>query len=114
MKQEGRTAAQSVELIGLVVVLTSVLAYKLGPRWFGFTRLSLGEAGLKAFETIGAGAAFFGANFVAGMIIIAAVNALTGWFVSHYILSDVSLLGISVVQGIVFTWWYSASERPRR
>jgi hypothetical protein len=46
-----------------------------------------------------------------GMIIVAVVHALTGRFVSHYILSDMGLLSLSLLQGMVFVWWYSASTR---
>jgi glycosyltransferase involved in cell wall biosynthesis len=111
---EARTAAESVELIGLVVFVTSAFACTLGARWFGFTCASLGKAGLKALETVGSGAVFFCANLAAGMIVIAAVRAITGSFVSHYILSDVSLLGLSLLQGMVFAWWYSASAHAGR
>ena len=101
------TATQPVELIGLVVFLTSVVACTLGAIWYGLPWSSLGKAGLKALETVGAAAMFFGANVAAGMIVIPALHALTGWFVSHYILGDVSLLGLSVLQGMVFAWWSS-------
>ena len=92
-----------------MVFLTSAVAFTLGARWFRLSRSSLGTAGLKTLETVGAGTIFFGVNLVAGMMIIAAADALTGWFVSHYILGDVSLLGLSLLQGMVFAWWYSAS-----
>ena len=101
-------------MIGLVVFLTSAVACTLGARWFRLSRSSLGKATLKALETVGAGTIFFAANLAAGMMIIAAADALTGWFVSHYILGDVSLLGLSLLQGMVFAWWYSDSERAGR
>ena len=96
--------------MALVVLLTSAVACTLGARLFALTPSSLGKAGLKTLETVGAGAVFFGANLAVGMVVIEAVNALTGWSVSHYILSDVSLLGLSLLQGMVLAWWYSASE----
>ena len=97
-------------MIGLVVLLTSALAFTLGVIWFGLPGSSLRNAGLKALETVGAAAMFFGANLAAGMIVIATMHALTGWFVSHYILGDVSLLGLSLLQGMVFAWWYSGAR----
>jgi hypothetical protein len=93
-----------------VVFLTSAGAGAFGATWFQLSSSSLRSAGLKLLETVGAAAVFFGANLAAGMIVLAALHALMGWFVSHYILGDVSLLGLSLLQGIVFTWWYSASE----
>lgn len=96
---------QSVELIGLVVLLTSAVACMLGTRWLGLTYSALANAALKTLETVGAGAMFFVANITAGMFVIAAAR-VTGWFVSPYVLGDVSLLGLSLLQGIVFAWWH--------
>jgi hypothetical protein len=97
-------------VIGLVVSLTSAVACALGAMWFGLPCSSLRNAGRKALETVGAAAVFFGANLAAGMIVIAALRALTGWFVSHYILGDVSLLGLSLLQGMVFAWWSNGAH----
>ena len=91
-------------------MLTSAVACTLGVISFGLPGSSLRSAGLKALETVGAAAMFFAANLAAGMIVIAALHALTGWFVSHYILGDVSLLGLSLLQGMVFAWWSSGAR----
>jgi NO-binding membrane sensor protein with MHYT domain len=98
-------------VIGLVVFLTSAVACALGATWFGLPCSSLRNAGLKALESVGVATVFFGANLVAGLIVIGVVRAQPGWFVSHYILGDVSLLGLSLLQGIVFTWWSSGPKR---
>jgi hypothetical protein len=97
-------------MIGLEVVLTSAVACTLGAMWFGLPWCSLRNAVLKALETVGVAAVFLGANLAAGMLVISALQALTGWFVSRYTVADVSLLGLSLLQGIVFTWWYTAAE----
>jgi len=68
---------------------------------------------LKALETVGAGTIFFGVNLAAGMMIIAAADALTGWFVSHYILGDVSLLGLSLLQAWCSRGGTALPDRPR-
>jgi len=91
-------------------LLTSAVACTLGVISFGLPGSSLRNAGLKALETLGAAAMFFGANLAAGMIVIVALHALTGSLVSHYILGDVSLLGLSLLQGMVFAWWYSGAR----
>jgi len=93
-----------------VVSLTSAVACTLGAIWFGLPGSSLRNAGLKALETVGAAAVFLGANLAAGMIVIAALHTLTGSLVSHYILGDVSLLGLSLLQGMVFAWWSSGAH----
>ena len=97
---------QSVELVGVVMLLTSSVACTLATRWLGLTYSSLAKAALRTLETVGAGAMFFVANIAAGMIMIA-VARFTGRFISPYVLSDVSLVGLSLLQGIVFAWWHS-------
>lgn len=91
--------------IALLVLVTSAVARHIGVRWLGLNYLTLARAGLATIETLGMGAVFFGANLAIGMTVIAVVHALTGRFVSHYILSDVSLLTLSLVQGMVFACW---------
>ncbi len=103
-----------VVLIALVVLVTSAVACNIGVRWLGLNYLTLARAGLAMIETLGMGAVFFGTNLAIGMIVIAVVHALTGHFVSHYILSDVSLLSLSLVQGLVFACWRRACEQPAR
>jgi hypothetical protein len=100
---------QPLGLIAAVVLATSAVACSVGVRWLGLHGAALGRAGLKTLEIVGMGAIFFGANLAAGMIFVAAARVLTGWFVSHYILSDVSLLALSLLQGMVFVWWQSAA-----
>jgi hypothetical protein len=102
---------QSIVLIAFVVLLTSAVARTIAVSWLSLDRLSLGRAGLKTLETVGMAAIFCGANLITGMIIIAIVHALTGRFVSHYILRDMGLLSLSLLQGMVFVWWYSTSAR---
>jgi hypothetical protein len=101
----------SLGLIALVLVLTSGAAVAIGAKWWDLDPAALWPAGLKTLEVVGMSAIFFAANLVTGMILIAAARATTGWFVSHYILSDVTLLGLSLVQGVVFVWW---QRGPRR
>ena len=101
---------QSVVLIAVVALLTSAVGSNIGSRWLGLNCLALGRAGLKTLETLGIGTVFFGANLATGMIVIAVVRAVTGCFVSNYVLSDVSLLSLSLLQGMVFTRWLGASE----
>jgi hypothetical protein len=100
---------QSVALTAFVVILTSAAGGKIGAGWLGLNWLALGKAGLRTLETVGIGAIFFVANLATGMIVIAAVRGLTGFVVSHYILRDVSLLSLSLLQGVVFAWWHGSS-----
>jgi hypothetical protein len=102
----------SIALIVAVVALTSAAACWLGHRWLGVDARSLAAAGWRAAETVGASAIFLAVNIAVGMAVIGAIRAGTGWFMSHYILGDVTLLVLSVLQGTVFTWWHASTRSP--
>ena len=101
----------AVVLIGLVLLVTSVMAGALGVRWLGFSGPCLRKAVLETLETVGVGVIFFGANLTTGMVTIAAMHLVTGRFVSHYVLSDITVLSFSLLQGSLWVWWHRASER---
>jgi hypothetical protein len=92
------------------VLLTSAVAAMLGVAGTRLNWASLGTAGLLALEMLGTGALFFATNLVIGLIVIAMARVLMGWFVSPYILGDVSLLALSMLEGIVFASWYAVSK----
>ena len=94
----------SLTIISLVIG-TSALAYLLlGPPDRGTNRLRFAIAQATAF--IGAGVVFFVANTVLGLLAVLAFRASTGQFISIYVLNDISLLLLSLFQGLVFrTWW---------
>ena len=70
---------------------TSLLAYLLGLRR-GRVTSRLGIAVARAIAAVGAGIAFFVTNALVGLLVILAIRASTGHFVSVYVLNDVSLL----------------------
>jgi hypothetical protein len=94
----------SLTIIALVAG-TSALAYLLGIR----RRRSTGRLGVavaQATAVVGAGVVFFVANALLGMMAILALRASTGQFISIYVLNDVSLVFLSLFQGLVFrAWW---------
>ena len=92
-------------LIGFVVLVTSGVACELGANCLGLGRRALRRAGLRALQAVGMGLIFFAGNLVLGVLAIAVVRPLTGRFLSPYNLSDISLLSLSLLQGLVFAWW---------
>lgn len=102
---------QTILLLGLCG-LSSISAYFAGVKGFGLTGCSLRVATGKMLECIGLTLLFFVANLVVGIISVLTVRRLTGGFVSIYLLNDVALLVMSLLQGLTFHCWRELSEAP--
>ncbi len=89
----------------ILVGLTSVGAYVLGARVLNLSRRGLRKAVGKVLECFGISLVFFVINLTAGMSGILAARALSRGFVSLYMAADVTVLVLSVFQGLVFVWW---------
>jgi hypothetical protein len=59
----------------------------------------------KMLECLGLVLVFCTANAVVGLVAIVGGRSLTGVFVSTYVMSDVAVLGISFLQGLLFFCW---------
>ncbi len=84
---------------------TSVGAYGFG---VGRLRLSierLGGALLRAFQIVGMSGVFFVVNLTIGLAGLLIVRTASGMFVSVYVLDDMTLGALSVLQGVVFECW---------
>lgn len=93
-------------LMVALVGVTSAGAYLIG-----VTRLGLSGRGLRGalghmLEGIGLTLLFLAANVTLGVIGILAARALTRWFVSIYLMSDIAWVAFSLVQGLTFHWWW--------
>ena len=93
--------------------VTSILALLVGV-W----RLRLPLSGLrwgagKALECIGVMLGFFVLNLAVGIAGTLLWRQATGIFLSLYHVNDDTLLGISLLQGLVFAWWRRESQVPR-
>ena len=98
------------QVFSLVLVgFTSVGAYLFGTRVGGLSARAIRKAAGKMFECFGASLVFFVVNLGAGMIGILAARALTREFVSLYMAADVTVLVLSVLQGLIFVWWRDLS-----
>ncbi len=88
-----------------LVGLTSVGAYVLGTRGLGLSRHGLCAAIGQMLETIGMILIFFVINLMGGLLVLLVGRALLREFVSLYLLSEIGLLGFSVLQGLTFQGW---------
>src|SRR5262245_40332733 len=100
----------SVFILGLVAV-TSLCGYLVGVRGLGLPAGALGRALVHAIEALGATLAFTLVNIVIGTAAVVAWRSLTPWFASAYIVGDDSLLVLSLLQGLTFSWWRIARAR---
>jgi hypothetical protein len=97
-----------------VVALTSAAAYRVGRRWLDLGRAGLGAALARVLEVLGLAAAFLLTNLAIGVLAIVAARHLAGWFVSVYLLDDLSLVVLSFVQGLAFDLWRRAGRETGR
>jgi hypothetical protein len=89
----------------LLVGTTSAAALLIGTRGLHLPRARLAAGFQRALELLGVSVLFFVVNLVVGLAVILAVRALTKQFLSAYLLNDMGLMVLSVVQGIVFECW---------
>jgi hypothetical protein len=94
----------------IVAGLTSVAAYILGITRLRFSRSGLWRALGRTCECVGLTLVFFLLNLAVGMLAILAVRSLTGRFVSLYIITDILLLVLSLLQAMIFQAWQEGSR----
>jgi hypothetical protein len=98
--------------VPLLIALTSVGAWAIGARGLGLASRRLGRAGGRMLESLGLIVVFFVANLsVAGLVILTA-RSVGPRFVSLYLADDVTLLALSVFQGLAFQAWWEVGRRP--
>jgi hypothetical protein len=95
----------TTSVVTVVAVVTSAAAYALGTRALRRSPRHLRAAVGTTLELIGVSALFFVVNVAVGTLAIGAIRGLTSTFVSIYQVSDVSLLVLSLVQGLLFGGW---------
>lgn len=93
----------------LLVGLTSAGAYLVGARGLGLPRSGLRPAVRRMLEGVGITLAFFVVNLVTGVFAILAVRLLTRDVVSLYLADNVTLLVLSLFQGLTFQSWREPS-----
>lgn len=98
-------------LIALTVV-TSLGAYAVGVRRLRLSPRRLGASVLVVFQLVGMSAVFFAVNLALGLAGILALRSVTERFLSVYLLNDVTLGGLSVLQGVLFECWRATGRGP--
>src|SRR3990172_201812 len=94
----------------LIVALTSLGAYLAATRFAGLRRADLRGAVMEMLECLGLVVLFFLANFAVGTALILGLRALTGRFVSVYVVDDATLAVLSLLQALVFHRWRARSK----
>ncbi len=100
----------SASSILVLVSLTSVGAYIAGAKKLGLSERRLREAAGKLIESVGIMCIFFGLNVLVWAFFVVAMRLATRYSPSFYVLSDPSLLLLSVLQGLFFVWWMESSS----
>lgn len=98
----------SSALLLLLAVATSLVAVLIAPGRGG--RQALRDAARHTLELVGIAALFLVGNLTLGVVIVLAIRSVLPLFVSIYVLDDVSLVALSLLQGTVFFFWRRGSS----
>jgi hypothetical protein len=88
-----------------VVALTCLIAYLWGTRRAGLSVAGLRAAMSATLETIGLCVLFLATNLGLSLLAILVTRAWTAWFVTVYSLDYITLVGVSLLQGVFCRWW---------
>ena len=94
----------------LLAVLTSVAAYVIAVRVWNRKPRALRPALRRALEVIGRASVFLAANFAVGLLIVLLVRGVSGRFISAYVLNDTTLVVMSTLQGMLWSFWGHAED----
>lgn len=94
-------------LVLFLVALSSAAACVLGIRVLGLRAAALSQALGTALDCLGTAALFLAANVALAVGTVLLLRAVGVGFVSVYRTADVTLLGLSLLQGLVFEAWRS-------
>lgn len=95
----------SSALLVLLAATTSLVAALIG-RGAGPGGRRLDRAILLVLELLGISALFLAGNLVLGGALVLAIRSFSPLFLSIYVLNDVALMGLSLLQGAVFFCWW--------
>jgi hypothetical protein len=89
----------------VVAALTSAGACAVGVRWLSLRPDQLRPAVLALCQVAGVAVAFLALNVALGLAIVLLARGVVGVFVSVYVLDDVYLPLLSVIQAVIFESW---------
>ena len=90
-----------------LVAITSLGAFLVGTLRLGLAPAGLRQAGVRTLEMVGLLIVFSVLNLALGVAGVLAWRGLTGEFVSLYVLNDAVLGLLSLLQAVVFHWWWA-------
>jgi hypothetical protein len=88
--------------VPLLILLSSAFGYLYARRRWGIDGANLRQAFRTALELIGCWIVVYGANLLFGLVLILLIRRLTGFFISLYVLNDIMLVLLTVLQALVF------------
>src|SRR5438874_1919245 len=93
-----------------IVAVTSLVAAVIARRGFEWSGLALVAGFARMLEYVGAGLVFFAVNLLVAVLALLATRTLTRAHVSLYLVNDIALLALSLLQGFAFQCWREASH----
>ena len=93
-------------------MLVTSLALLALVRRAGWPWRGLGKATLFALDTVGATVLLFAANLALGFVAVLLSRRFTPLYASLYVVSDVSLLVLSLLQAAVLQAWRHVARLP--
>jgi hypothetical protein len=97
-------------LILVVIVLTSVAAFVVATRGVGLRGVALPSAIMRALDCLGLAVLFLLGNLGLGLVLVLGLRAITGQFLSVYMLNDATLAVLSLLQALVLHCWQARSK----
>ena len=97
----------------VLVGLTSAATCVVGTRGLGLSWRSLGGATARMFEALGISVVFFAINLLVAAAAILTARTLGPRFVSLYLADDVTVVALSLLQGLVFQAWRESTRTDR-
>jgi hypothetical protein len=94
----------------VVIVLTSVGAFVVATRGVGLRGGALPGAIMRALDCLGLAVFFLLGNLGLGLALVLGLRAMTGQFLSVYMLNDATLAVLSVLQALVLHCWQARSR----
>ncbi len=91
--------------LAAIVLLTSFAGYLFGTLVLGLPRPMFVDIGKNTLECLGFAAMFFIFNILLGVAIGLLVRTVTPWFIGLYVMSDMIVLPLSLVQGLALFCW---------
>lgn len=97
-------------LVILIVAATSVAAWALNVSILRLGHLRLRILAGDVLECLGFCVIFLTTNLAAGMLTVFLLRAVTSWFFTLYVFTDVILVPLSFVQGVTLFCWRRQSK----